>query len=287
MGLTSMMTAIASTVIFLFTAAGDFTIGTAFVLGYPVPGKPGSYVPLIVTAKHVIGDRKEIIGRFSPKNGKVPVRVTYNLEGLRRAGDLWEHPSDGVDIVIFRTPHFGTTDYTVISIADIASKQTFEDEDIKVTDRVIFPSLLVNFMGSSRNYPITRNGHIALIPEEPVPLKYDVGSRTIQTQQEVLFIDGTSVPGASGSPVFLWPGPRLKTGAFTFGEQRPWLLGVMHGFYPSTREIVEIQTTAVVPAFHENSDIAIVFPSWRILEILESDSFSKRIEEVLNEDDKK
>jgi len=73
----------------------------------------------------------------------------------------------------------------------------------------------------------------------------------------------------------------LKGGAFTVGGTQPWLLGIMHGFYPALpRELVGIQTSRVVPGFAENSGIAITFPSWRLLEILERDEVAKRIRKL-------
>ena len=51
-------------------------------------------------------------------------------------------------------------------------------------------------------------------------MRYTVGSKKIETRQDVLFVDGTAVPGESGSPVFLWPGPRLQGGAFTVHSSR-------------------------------------------------------------------
>ena len=275
-------TTLSSTVIFLFASANNVPIGTAFIVGYPLQEGPGRFVPLVVTAKHVIGDRSKVIGRYTTKEGKVPASLVYDLDALRENGDYWEHPDPGVDIVVFRTPHLEVADYRPFPIDLIASKETYSSQDIKMTDRVIFPCLLVSFMGGSRNYPVTRDGSIALIPEEPVPLQYDVGSKKVTTEQEVLLIDATSIPGASGCPIFLWPGPRLAKGSFMMGGGRPWLLGVMHGFYPAApRTLIGVQTTKVVPAFQENSGIAIVFPSWKLLEIIQSAQVSERIEQLV------
>lgn len=275
---------LASTVIFLFEEGGQVPIGTAFVMGYPVPDGSGAVVPLVVTAKHVVGDREKVIGRFTAKSGTEPVHVIYDLAASRGEGDVWEHPDEGVDLLLFRTLHFEQTKYSPVPVEVIASRKTYSEEDVKATDRVIFPCLLVNFMGTTRNYPVMRDGSIALIPDEPVPLEYDVGSRRVRTRQEVILIDATSIPGASGSPVFLWPGPRVRHGTFTVGDARPWLLGTMHGFYPALpRELVGVQTTGEVPAFAENSGIAIVLPSWRLLEILELDEVKERIDELIEE----
>ena len=205
------MEIIASTVIFLFSAGNNpQPIGTGFVIGYPLLDKEGSVIPLVVTAKHVLGDHKKVLARFSTQEGSSTAFVQYDIEIMKKDNDYWEYSGDdGVDIVVFRSPHFEGTKYQPFPIDLIATKKTFEENAIRQTDRVIFPSLLINFMGSAQNYPVIRDGSIALIPEEKVPMKYKVGSREIVTKQEVILVDATSIPGASGSPVFLWPGPRL------------------------------------------------------------------------------
>jgi hypothetical protein len=274
--------ALGSTVLFLYKELGGSPIGTAFTIGYPVPDAENTFIPLIVTAKHVVGDLPTVVARFSMKNGRTPGHVGYDLRQAQLDGDLWEHPDDGVDIVVFRTPHLVGTDYQVIPTGLVATLDIFKSEEIGITDRVVIPSLLWNFMGASRNYPVFRRGDIALIPDEKVPLKYSVGAKEITTEQSVIFVDALAIQGASGSPVFLWPGPRLKSGAFTVGGGRPYLIGIVHGFYPSLpREVLEIQTAASRPYFAENSGIAIVFPAYRILEIFDLDPFKERMTSLL------
>ena len=274
-----------STVIFLFALGpnGQIPIGTAFIIGYPLQGKPGQVVPLVVTAKHVVGDNPKVFGRFSTQEGKSTATVEYDIASLRRSGDYWEHSDPGVDIIVFRTQHFPQTKYEPVPLELVASKADFEAASIQTTDRVVFPGLLVNFMGLSRNYPIIRSGSIALLPDELVPMRYPVGAKVIDTRQEVIFIDGTAVSGESGSPVFLWPGPRLQGGAFAIGGTKPLVLGVLHGFYPALpREIKTIQTNSA-QVFAENSNIAIVFPSWRLREILSLPALTGRIERLAKE----
>lgn len=276
---------LASVVIFLFAQnqTGQVPIGTAFIVGYPVPGQTNQYVPLVVTAKHVIGAHTKIFGRFSTQEGKTPAAFEYDLAALRRSGDYWEHSDPGVDIAVFRTPHFIEAKYEPIPYELIASREDFRAAQIQTTDRVVFPGLLVNFMGLARNYPIIRGGSIALIPDEPIPMRYASGSKMLETKQEAILIDATAVQGHSGSPVFLWPGPRLQGSTFAIGGNKPFVLGVLHGFYPTVpREVVTIQTDAK-QVFSENSNIAIVFPSWRLREIVDSGAVATRIKRILSE----
>ena len=273
--------ALSDTVIFLFAGEPAQPVGTAFIVGYPVPRLDNATVPLVVTAKHVAADHKKLFGRFSTTEGKTTAVLEYDITRLKADGDYWEHPDEGVDIVVFRSMHPHEAKYEAIPLRFVATRETFQQEDIGQADRIVFPALLVNFLGSARNYPVLRDGAIALVPDEKVPLRFNVGSRVISSEQELILLDATSIPGASGSPVFLWPGPRIKHQTFTLGGALPYLLGVMHGFYPAApRELVDIQTAGVSRMFAENSGIAIVFPSWRLREILERPDLKARIDNL-------
>jgi len=239
-------------------------------------------VPLVVTAKHVVADNAQLLGRFSTQAGTSTAFVLYDIQVLRQAGDYWEHSDDGVDIAVFRSQHHVETKYAVLPRDLIATRDTLRDEDIAQGDRIIFPALLVNFVGSARNYPVLRNGVIALLPDERVPMQYSIGAKIIQTQQEVLLLDATSIPGASGAPIFLWPGPRVKNNSFIFGGVKPYLLGIVHGFYPAVpRELVDVQIAAATQMYAENSGIAIAFPSWRLGEILQRDDLKGRMDHII------
>ncbi len=268
---------VVNSTIFLFHEDGSSPIGTAFIVGVPLPSDQTKYVPFIVTAKHVVSNQKKIIGRFNSKNGST-VSVPYDLDLLKNTNDLWEHPDKGVDLVVFRTLHFNETQYYHIPSTLIASKDTFSKQDIKPSDQIVFPCLLVNFMGASKNYPILRNGSIALIPEEPVPITCEYGSGEFLSYQEMILIDATSIKGASGAPIFLWPGIRLKGTSFHLGGSQIWLLGIMKGFYFAPPQKIDvIPTSRSIPVYQENSGIALITPSWKLQDIFDSTEFQQKI----------
>lgn len=307
----NLSTLLSQTVVFLYQdktppksdalVAGNI-LGTAFIVGLPVPGVPGKSIPFIVTAKHVIANQSRVLGRYSMKGGSKPRFIKYDLKALRKSNDFWEHPEDdGVDIVVFRSLSYEDTRKTVFPIDLIASKEVYNSENIRAADRVVIPSLMARFPGTTQNYPIFRDGSIALITEEPIEFSWKFGSKKITTTQRMVFINSTVNEGFSGAPVFLWPGIRSTPQGITTGG-KTWLLGVVHGFQPTIRKIIDAEGENVViskPAYEpqnlvevrlpernvnifsqENSATGMIFPSWQILEILNSKSVTKRVQEL-------
>ncbi len=281
-------------------------LGTAFVIGVPYPRDSKRLIPFIVTAKHVVADRARILGRYSPKSAAKPLFVQYDLQTLRKDNDLWEYPGDeGVDIVVFRTLYRANTQITPIPIDRIASREVYASQCIDAPDRVVIPSLLAQYPGVAANFPIFRDGSIALITDEPIEFTWKCGRKPIATKQRIIFVNSTLNEGFSGAPVFLWPGIRLTPKGNTVGG-KPWLLGVVHGFQRLLRPVVDSDGHNVtvdkqekadpnapgppkppgdVAIFsQENSAVGVVFPSWQILEIVQSDAVKKRIQELAEEE---
>lgn len=42
-------------------------LGTAFIVGIPLPGHPDQFIPFVVTARHVLADRMTVLVRFTLK----------------------------------------------------------------------------------------------------------------------------------------------------------------------------------------------------------------------------
>jgi hypothetical protein len=271
-------------------------LGTAFVVGVPAPGKSGQFVPIVVTARHVIAERARIVGRYTSASDSGPVYVEYDMALLRAGGDLWEHSDEGVDIVAFRTPVFDSVKTSVIPVDSIASREVFERENIDVMDRVMLPCLMEAFTGATRNYPIFRDGSVAMLADEQMPLEWFLGTRRVSTRQRLMLINSTVNEGFSGAPVFLLPESRPQAGK---AGKTPLLLGVVHGYFHKNRKVINAQgdpvvltnreagvggTSESIPGgemfVRENSAIGIVFPSWRLREILESPAVSARLAEV-------
>jgi hypothetical protein len=158
------------------------------------------------------------------------------------------------------------------------------------------------FPGVSQNYPIFRDGTIALITEEPISITWMLGTRPIKTSQTLVFINSILNEGFSGSPVLFWPGVRSTSQGIQFGG-KPWLIGIVHGFFPQRRPVVDGDGDKVIinktqpPVLgqtippkqslifsQENPGTGIVFPAWQLLDILQSDAAKKRIQKLTDDE---
>lgn len=276
-------------------------LGTAFLISIPLNDTSKSYIPFIVTAKHVIGNKKSILVRFNSLSGKEPVFIKYDLDKLKSENDYWEEKEiAGTDIVLFRTMVYDNIKFEPLPKDLIASEEVFKSENIIPTDRIFIPCLMGNFPGTSQNYPIFRDGSIALITEEPIDFTWKLEGQEQKTKQKMIFINTILNEGFSGAPVFLQPGIRINSGNVLVGGKL-LLLGVVHGFFPIKRNIVNSKDEDVMLRFpkvpisildlnyfeapiysQENSGIGVVFPSWIILKIINTDLFKKRIDVILN-----
>jgi len=272
-------------------------LGTAFIIGIPVEGNPNLSFPVVVTAKHVITGQTKVLGRYNSKSGNETIYAPYNLEDLRKSNDLWEHPKDkDLDIVAFRTVVYDNTILAPIPIDLLATEETFLNEYIDVADRVVIPCLMADFPGAKQNYPIYRDGSIALVNKEPISYPMKMGDQiVIVKDQRVIFVNSILNEGFSGAPVFLWPSFRPTPKGPQLGGKL-WLIGIVQGFFPIRREILyedgipvilnkpideNITTSTQMKVYsQENSATGIVFPSWRIFEILKSDPVNKRIKQL-------
>jgi hypothetical protein len=187
-------------------------------------------------------------------------------------------------------------------IALIASKETFVKEKINVADRVVIPCLMDGYPGVSQNYPIFRDGTIALITEEPISFTWKLGTRSIETSQALVFVNSILNEGFSGAPVLFWPGVRSTSQGIQFGG-KPWLIGIVHGFFPQRRPVVDadgdkVTVTKIQPPVlgqtippkkllvfsQDNPGTGIVFPAWQLLDILQSDIVKKRVQKLADDE---
>jgi hypothetical protein len=193
-------------------------LGTAFFVEYPDP-RGGSEFGFfyLVTAKHVLKDSD---GKFLKS-----VKIRLNLKDTggfdfldvpvtdEGGTPLWF--MDGQDssdeaAAYPLLPDQTKFDYKAVPIQMFVTNETFAAANVAEGDKVFFVGLLPQFYGVSRNYPVVRNGTVALITDEKIPLG-NIGPHRLYVAEI------SAWPGNSGSPVFLQLGG-LRGGGLSLGQ---------------------------------------------------------------------
>jgi hypothetical protein len=247
--------------------------GTVFGVGIPHNGTTTRGLIHLVTAKHV-AERMgtDFIIGFNGKDG-LPLYLRSNEEV-----NWFYHPTepDAVDVAVMPfTPGKGDLyDFMGVPVDSFATTERIAEFSIGLGDEITNIGLFAPFPGKTHFIPIIRTGNVAMMPEDPVPTQ--IG------EIEAYLVEGRSMGGLSGSPVFCRSTvhvpvstDRGKQGIVSgLGEFH--FLGLMHGHFhkeffpePHTQEFV-------------NMGVAIVIPAKKILEVLYHPELVKMREDAIN-----
>jgi hypothetical protein len=266
---------------------GDAAGGSGFLMAVRSKAMPGKSYCYAVTNKHVItqGTGNPVV-RLNCVSGP-PDILDYDIAD-------WEPHAGGADIsVVPCAVDPDIHDHRAVSEAMLIDKDIIKEWAIGPGDDVFMVSRLSMNEGKSRNAPAARFGNIAQmpIPGEPIP---DGASG-----QESFAVDMRSIPGHSGSPVFInippwslrpndlddlnkgWRQARL--------EQWQWLLGIDWCHLPYEAPVLDEYGKKTKQYVRLNSGVAGVVPAWCLRELLYSDKLveQRRMSDVVIENRRK
>lgn len=230
-------------------------IGTTFIVG--VAGRWGNAYAHAVTAKHVaeyVNGKAFMIG-VNFKDGE----MGWFGSPLR----WWYHPTepDTVDVAVTVFTPTARMDVEYVPETIFATDKRIKQYSIGVGDEINVIGLFTEFVGSTKHIPIVRTGNIAMMPSDKMPVN---GGET-----EVYLVEGRSIGGLSGSPVFVRHTVTMpviaadtKEPQRVSGVSQLHLLGLMRGHWDLKLGVDAVQAEAV------NMGIATVIPAQKILEVL-------------------
>lgn len=259
---------------------GDPIGGTGFVVGVEIAvGSSSVVVPVLVTNKHVIelGNTTVRINTIDGKRDIVP------LDSAR----WYTHP-DGDDLAVcpiqFSVKHMAPL--FMICTSQFITKEKLAQFEIGPGDEVFIVGRFVNHEGKQRNLPSLRFGNIAQMPWEPIKIE--------GRDQETFLVEGRSISGYSGSPVFVYLPPQtpnlnprfvqqVREGKIRFpgvSKSRlgipfvlgPWLLGVDYCHLRWDEKVWNKITGDPVSEdwfVKSNTGMMGVVPAWKLMDIIE------------------
>ncbi|HLM83216.1 MAG TPA: hypothetical protein VK302_21635 [Terriglobales bacterium] len=248
---------------------GDL-LATGFFVSIPAKHFPELRHVYFVTAKHVALDLKD----------RPPYILVNSKDGgqthLTNFFPYWYfHPTDqNADVAVLQVADQPNVAYRTavltrnfVTQEDIASRKW-----VDIGDEVFVTGLFTPAPGQHRNMPLVRHGNIAMIPDEQI--QTDLGF------SDLYLVEGRSIGGLSGSPVFV-----RRTETFKLELQGrltevncpgPYkLLGLMQGHWDIKESEINKPLIQHDRKHGVNLGIAIVTPAMKISEILNQPAMTK------------
>jgi Trypsin-like peptidase domain len=217
----------------------------------------------LVTARHVA----EGLGG--------PFVIGHNDEkGMRAehdemaAANWFYHPDPNVDVAV--TPlHLLDSAWAVFPSTHIAK---IDNPNFGIGDLAYVVGLFKLFHGDKKITPIVHTGHIAMMPDEPLPLRNRNSGKTIEAVGYL--IEAETLDGLSGAPVFIRytnpTGMSSGMGRVMAYTEAIGLLGVWSGSWDlaPSETLAELtgRTTSKVPV-----GMGVAMPAERIIDILDGE----------------
>jgi len=270
---------------------GDFVGGSGFLVGVPIVEGEIDVQLYVVTNRHVIKKYNRPVIRLNRADGTSSECLDTNKNRWVESG----HDDLAVFPLLVEESDY---DLVYIHVANFITRESIAKLNIGPGDDVFMVGRFISHEGKQRNAPAVRFGNIAMDAKETMTNEYG-------KEQETFLVDCRSVPGYSGSPVFvlldpLLPRPpeflqprkfvrsALKAEDDPIDNPRridislpsyhpnvhgPWLLGVDWVHITNCSPILKSdRKTKVTP--HKwvelNTGMAGVIPAWRLRELLYS-----------------
>jgi hypothetical protein len=273
--------------------AGERSGGSGFLACIPLTGNPESGFVYAISNSHVIKKAKTPVIRLNRKDG--------TSEYVSTEASQWTMHEGGDDIAVFLLAmNLGDIKYSAIPIGIFMTPFLLAEEDVGIGDDTFMIGRFVNHEGKQQNTPSVRFGNVAMMPKERIETRHGVA-------QESFLVEIRSLPGYSGSAVFLYSpcamndmsvrrfgvekgqnidllNPRLATPegqaemqkAFivAFHPKGPYLLGIDWSHILRKNPVKEKGTEGPHSDgwyVEENTGMAAVIPAWKIAEVLYSE----------------
>lgn len=229
-------------------------VASGFLYGVHTPTKeePKTYLPFLVTNRHVFDDLESILVRFNPQKFDDPAKV-YRLSLIDEQNEpLWTaHPDKKIDVAVVpaNCEQLNKASIQWHLFRDntcVADVKTLNELGIMEGDFVYVLGFPMGLIGETRNTVMARSGTIARIRD------------ALTKNNDEFLIDAFVFPGNSGGPVI------SKPEAFAIEKTKPqlssYLIGIVKSYVPYRDVAISMQTRRPRVIFEENSGLAAVHP---------------------------
>ena len=245
---------------------GESAGGSGFLV-HVASNNPGWGFVYAVTNSHVIREGASSVVRMNTKDGRLAV--------LEVEVDRWTHHPEGDDLAVTPIPLTSAHNYMAIDRSTwFVTPQFMVEKHVGLGDEVFMVGRFVNHEGRQTNAPSVRFGAIAQMNREPIrhPRGFD---------QESFLVEARSLPGYSGSPVFLYIAP-FSSHPTQRGISGRWTIRLLGVDWSHINHALQVLDGAGKPpsdergqaaGLHVNTNTGMmgVIPAWRLSRLLDDD----------------
>lgn len=232
--------------------------GCGFLMSFPFERAKRNHL-YAITNRHVV------------ESGSIALRISTKTDGLLPVDSderKWFHHPAGDDLSVLLVDFPITFQCTAINFEPerFVTNELIQQHDIGIGEETFSVGRLVDHDGKQRHSPVVRFGNIAQMPSEKI--RQDNGF-----MQESYLIEGRSVGGYSGSPVFMFIPPwvvRPGEISVTSAHLGPWFLGVNWGHLVKWQPVCDAAGRPVSygQQVAQNTGMMGVVPAWKLIEVI-------------------
>ena len=199
-----------------FKVAGKGSVGTAFIIGRPVPNDTGKLYYVLVTADHVFRDMEgeQATLYLRKKQGDEFIKLPYTLKIRRGTELLWKkHPETDVAVMYVRLPE--QADIQLLPTSMLADDNMFNQFEVHPGDTLSCLGYPYSAEANEAGFSILRSGQIASYPLTPT------------SQIKTFLFDFQVFSGNSGGPVYFVQSNRAYGGSTILGQTIQFFAGIV------------------------------------------------------------
>ena len=238
------------------------TGGSGFLAAVRLEELPGVFQFYAVTAAHVVRMAQTPYLRLNK-------RLTSEIEIIEAPAARWTQHPDGDDVSVCPVQLSSRELRTLcIETERFVTSDIVANQDVGIGDDVFMVGRFAQHSGSdTQNIPAVRFGNISAMPIEPI-LRED------GIKQQSFLVECRSIPGFSGSPVFVFKQdfdqPQMVN-QFTGAKIAGW--NGIRQLVSDSYWLLGIDWCHLRDATKTNTGMAGVIPAWKILELINSEQF--------------
>lgn len=251
-------------------SAGDKQLGgSGFVVGYALAVNNDTVQLYAVTNRHVIERHANPAIRINTSS------IEEEWTVLETNANRWVKHPEGDDLAAYPLD-INEGDYTLAYFPTNFMLERGFVNTLMPGDEVFMVGRFASLEGETSNSPTVRFGNIARLRGDPIENKYG-------HLQESFLIDCRSIPGYSGSPVFVTRWPHTRRPPFWLVQANeqydrarhgPFLLGIDWLHIPKYETVERYDKKLkhwknTQSRVQVNTGLAGIIPAWRLLELLE------------------